>query len=90
VIELRAGSVGSDVGIEEKEFAVLYEAIGVLEIGLAGADGLDLGSAKGDAGFIAVEEEKIMPCGAIDAGIALAAGDRVALDVLRLVGLRLL
>ena len=43
--------VGADVAIEEPEFAVLDQAVGVLEIGFAGADGLYLGSGENDAGL---------------------------------------
>jgi hypothetical protein len=88
VIELRAGSVGSDVCVEEKKFSVLDQAIGILKVGLTGADGLDLGSAEGNSGFITVEQEEIMGGGAVDAGVPLATGDRVSLDVCGLVGLR--
>ena len=41
---------GADVGVEEEALAVLEEAVGVLEIGFAFADGFDLGAAEGDAG----------------------------------------
>jgi hypothetical protein len=34
------------VAIQEPEFAVLDQAVGVLEVGFAGADGLYLGSGE--------------------------------------------
>ncbi len=52
VIELRAGSVGSDVRVEQEQLSVLDESVGVLEVCLAGADGFYLGPAQGDAGFV--------------------------------------
>ena len=43
--------VGADVAVEEPEFAVFDQAVGVLKIGLARADGFDLGSGERDSGL---------------------------------------
>src|SRR5271157_1199532 len=43
--------IGPNMAVEEPEFAVLDEAVGVLEIGLAAADGFDLGSGQRDPGL---------------------------------------
>ena len=72
----------ADVGVQEEAFAVFEQAVGVLEVGLAFADGLDLGAAEGDAGLELVGEEVIVAGGAVEGGVALAGGDGVA--VLRL------
>jgi hypothetical protein len=88
VIKLRAGRIGSNVGVKKEEFPVLYETVRIFEIRLTGADGFDFGSAQRNSGFISFEKKKIMRGGAIDAGVTFATGDRVALDVFRLVWLR--
>jgi len=41
--------VGADVGVEEPEFAVLDQAVGIFEVGEAAADGFGLGSGKDNA-----------------------------------------
>jgi hypothetical protein len=73
---------GTDVGVEEEGLAVFEEAVGVLEVGLAFADGLDLGAAEGDAGFDAVGEEVVEAGGAVEGGVAEAGGDGVAVFLL--------
>ena len=64
--------------VEQKRFAVLDEAVGVLEVGLALADGLDLGAAQGHAGFEPLQQEVVVAGGAVVRGVALAGGDGVA------------
>ena len=64
--------------IEEEGLTVLDKAVGVLEVGLALADGLDLGAAEGDSGLKAFEEEEIVAGAAVLGGIALAGGDGIA------------
>jgi hypothetical protein len=88
VIELSAGGVGSNVGVEEEKLSVFDEAVGVLQVGLAVANGFDLGPAEDEAAFVTIEEKEVMGGRAIDAGVPLAAGDGISLDVLRLIGLR--
>src|SRR5450432_4247899 len=66
------------MGIQEERLSVLDEPVGVLEVGLAFADGLDLGAAEGDAGLEAVEEEVVMRGGPVEGGVALAGRERVA------------
>jgi hypothetical protein len=77
IVEAGVG-IGADVGVEEEGLAVFDEAVGVLEVGFALADGLDLCAAEGDSGFEAVGEEVVVGGGAIVGSIALAAGDWVA------------
>ena len=73
---------GADVGVEEEALAVFEEAVGVLEVGFAFADGLDLGAAKGDSGLEFVGEEVIEAGRAVEGGVALAGGDGVAVLLL--------
>src|ERR1039458_7143151 len=47
---------GADVRSEEHTFSVLQQSVGVLEVGLALANGLDLGAAESDAGLELVEQ----------------------------------
>jgi len=68
----------ADVGVEQEGLAVLEESVGVFEIGFAFADGLDLGTAEGDATLEAVGEEVIEAGGTVESGVALAGGDGVA------------
>ena len=51
VVEDVAVVIGADVAVEQPEFAIFKQAIGVFEVGLAGADRFDLGAGQGDAGF---------------------------------------
>jgi len=60
----------ADVGVQEEALAVLEETVGVFEIGLAFADGLDLGSSQGDSGLEAVGEEVVEAGGAIVGSVA--------------------
>ena len=64
--------------VEQKRLAVLDEAVGVLEIGLALADGLDLGSAQGDAGLEFLQQKVIMAGDPVVRGVALAGSHGVA------------
>ena len=64
--------------LRRKALAVFEQAVGVFEVGLAFADGLDLGAAQGDAGLEAVGEEVVEAGGAVEGGVALAGGDGVA------------
>ena len=64
--------------VEQKSLAVLDQAVGVFEVGLALADGFDFGSAQRDAGFDLFDEEVVVAGAAIVSGVALAAGDGVA------------
>ena len=72
----------SDVGVEQEALAVLEQSVGVLEVGLAFADGLDLGAAQDDSGLVLVEQRVVVAGGAIVGSVAHAGGDGIA--VLRL------
>jgi hypothetical protein len=69
----------ANVGVEEETLAVLEETIGVLEVGLAFADGLDLRTTQGDAGFEAVGEEVVEAGGAVVGSVALSGSDGIAI-----------
>jgi hypothetical protein len=64
--------------IEQKRLTVLDQAVGVLEVGLPLADGLDLGSAKGHAGFKFFEEKVVVAGHSIVRGVPRSAGHRIA------------
>ena len=66
------------MGIQQEGLAIFDEAVGVLEVGLTFADGFDFGAAQGDSALEAVEQEVVVAGGAVDGGIALAGGDRIA------------
>ena len=73
-----AVGIRPDMGIQQEGLAIFDDSVGVLQVGLTFADGLDLGAAQGDAALEAVEQEVIVAGGAVDGGIALAGGDRIA------------
>jgi hypothetical protein len=64
--------------IKQEGFAVLDEAVGVLQIGFSFPDGLDLGSAEGDAGLELLKEEVVVAGDPVMGGVALAGGHRIA------------
>src|SRR5579863_7604982 len=70
--------IRTDMHVEQKRLAVLDEAIGVLQVRLAFADRLDLGSAQGDAGLELLQEKVVVAGRAVVRGVPLAAGHRVA------------
>jgi hypothetical protein len=72
--------------VEKEGFPILNEAVGVFQIGFALADGLDLGAAEGDSGLVFLEEEVVVPSGAIDGRIAGPGGDGVARPLFGRVG----
>jgi hypothetical protein len=90
MVEDVAVIVGADVGIEEPEFAVLEEAVGVLEVGVAGTDGLDLGASEDDARLKFFKQEVVMRSDPIDGSVSFAGGGRVAAGILLRVGLCLM
>ena len=65
--------------IQQIGFAVFDDAVSVLEIGFALADGLHLGASQRDAGFEFVQQKVVMAGGAVDGGVPLAGGYRIAL-----------
>ena len=64
--------------VEQKRLAVLDEAVGVFEVGLALADGFDLGPAQGHAGLELLQQKVVVAGDAIVRSVPLAAGHRVA------------
>src|SRR5258708_33513235 len=70
--------IRSNMYVEQKRLAVLDQAIGVLQIGLALADGLDLGATEGHAGLKPVQQKVVMAGGSVLRSVPLARGDRGA------------
>ncbi len=70
------------MGVEQKGLAILEQAVGVLQVGLALANALDLGPAQGDAGLEAIFKEVVEGGRPVKGGIARAHRDGIA--VLRL------
>src|SRR5580658_4429605 len=69
--------VGTDMSVQQIRFAVFDDAVGVLQIGLSLADGLDLSTPEGNAGFELIQQEVVMTRGAIHGSVALTGGDRL-------------
>ena len=61
---------GADVGVEEESFAVFEEAVSVFQVGLAFADGFNLGAAESYAALEVVGEEVVEAGGAVEGGVA--------------------
>src|SRR5450755_6413 len=70
--------VNPDMRVDQPEFAVLHQAVSVLEVGSARTNRLHFGSAKSDTGFKFIQQEIVIRGGTIDRGIAQAAGRRIA------------
>jgi len=71
VVELVAPGVLGDVHVVQPEFAFFTAAEGVVDLGLAGADGFDLGPPQGDASFeFFVYEIVTQRLGVADFGVA--------------------
>ena len=81
VIEDVAVLVGADVGVQQPQLAIFDQAVSIFEIGAAGADSFHLGAGEHHAGFVFFQQKIIMRGGAIHAGITLAAGHGISLDV---------
>ena len=74
--------VGADVAVEQPEFAIFQQSVGVFEVGLSGADRFDLGPGQGHSGLEFLQQEIVMGGHPVDRGIALAGGSGVAAGVL--------
>jgi len=74
--------IGADVAVEEPEFAILDQSVGVLEIGGAGADGLYLGSGENDASLEFFEQEIVVTRVPVYSGVFFAGSGRLAARVL--------
>ena len=81
MVEDVAVVVGSDVAVEQPEFAILEQPVGVFEVGLSGADRFDLGPGQGDSGLEFLQQEVVMGGDPVDGGIALAGRGRVAAGI---------
>src|SRR5271169_2974367 len=81
--------VRTDMAIEEPKFAVLDEPVGVLEVGLAGADRLDLGSGENHSCLEFFEQEVVVAGVPIYGSILLPRGGRLAARILLPIGLGL-
>ena len=77
VLDVSVG-VGTDMNVEQEGFAVLDEPVGIFEVGLAFADGFDLGAAEDDAGLDFVVEEVVEAGAAVEGGVAFAGGNGIA------------
>ena len=82
--------VGADVGVEEPEFAVLNQAVGVFQVGEAAADGFGLSSGKNNPALKFFQQEVVMGSDPINGGIALSGGGGLALRGFLCAGLGLM
>src|SRR5437660_1753735 len=73
--------VSPDMSIQEPEFAVFDQRIGILEIGATRPDGFNLRPGEHHSGFQLVFQKIIMTCGPVLRGIPLPGGDGIALQV---------
>src|SRR5271156_117113 len=78
MIQRVAVRIGADMGIQKEGLAVFEQAVGVFEVGLALANGLNFAAAQCDSRLEFVEQEIVMAGRAVHGGVALAGGDRIA------------
>ncbi len=70
--------VGADVGVEQPEFAVLDQTVGVFKVGKAAANRFGLGSGKNYSTLKFFQQEVVMRSDPINGSIALTGGGRLA------------
>src|SRR5271157_1420992 len=70
--------VRADVRVDQPKLGVLYQTVGVLQVGASSADGFHLRASQSDPGFELLQQKVVVRSGAIDRSIALTAGGRVA------------
>ena len=78
VIEDVAVVIFTNVRVDEPQFAILDQAVSVLQVGAPVADGFDFGAAQSNSGLEFLEQEVIMRRRAIDCCVAQSAGCRIA------------
>jgi len=82
VIEDVAVVVGSDMGIQQPQLAILDQPVGVFEIGGSRANRLDLGTGQGDAGLKFFQQEIVVGSDPINSGVSLSGSSRIPARVL--------
>src|SRR6478672_4616536 len=70
--------IGADMDIQQEGLSIADDSIGIPEIGLALADGFDLGAAQGNSSFELFQQKIVVTGGAIDGSITRPSGDRVS------------
>jgi len=70
--------VRADVSIEQPEFAVLDQTIGILKVGESAANRFCLGSGKNNTALKFFQQEVVMGSDPINGSIALTGGGGVA------------
>src|SRR5208337_852489 len=81
--------IGADVAVEEPEFAVLDNAVGVLEIGGAATDRLHFGSGENHPGLEFFEQEIVVTRVPVYSGVLFAGSGGLAARILLPIGLSL-
>src|SRR5271169_1527023 len=70
--------VNADVSIDQPEFAIFHQSVGVFEVGAPGTNGLDFSTAQSNAGLKFLQQKVVVGGGTIDRSITQAAGRRIA------------
>ena len=65
MVEDVAVLVGTDVGVDQPELAVLHQTVGIFQVRAPGANRLDLGAAQGDAGLKFFQQKVVVRRGPI-------------------------
>src|ERR1700687_982726 len=81
--------IGADMAVEEPEFTILDQPVGVFEIGFAGSNGLHLGSGENNSGLEFFEQEIVVTRVPVYSGILLSGGGGLAARILLPIGLGL-
>src|ERR1017187_7301611 len=86
MVEDVAMFIGANVRVDQPEFAILHQPVGVLEVSSPSAHRFHFGSAQGDAGFELLQQKVVVRRGAVDRSVPLSAGRRIAPWLLFLLG----
>src|SRR5271167_2428037 len=85
MVENVAVLIRANVRIDQPKLAVLDKPVRILQVGAPATDGFDFGAAQSDARFELLQQKIVVRRSAIDRGIPLTAGGRIAPGLLLLV-----
>ena len=78
VIGIAAVFVRADMAVQQPEFVVLHQTVGVLQVGLAGPDRLYLGTGKNHSRLKFFQQEVVVAGVPINGGISFPGGGGLA------------
>jgi hypothetical protein len=82
VVGVAAVLIGTDVAVQEPEFAILDQAVGVFQISFARAHGLDFGSGERHPRLKFFKQEVVMASVPVHSGVLFSGRGRLAARIL--------